>query len=65
MMVGTSSGVLLSTGNASEGRTAATAAEMEPPDTVEIKRRLLNGVEVAMILNDINCRGQNAFPKLH
>jgi hypothetical protein len=45
--------------------TAATAAEIEPPYTVEINRSLVNGVEVAMPLNDINCRGRDAFPKLH
>ena len=65
VMVGTLSGGLLLPGNASDGRTAATAAEIDPPETVEINRRLLNEVEVAMILNDINCRGRNAFPKLH
>jgi hypothetical protein len=62
VMLGSSTVELLVAGIASDGRTAATAADM---DTVDINRRLLKGLELAMILFDINCRGRNAFPKLH
>lgn len=65
VMLGSSAVELLMAGIASDGRTAATAAVMEPADTVDINRRLLKGLELAMILIDINCRGRNAFPKLH
>ena len=65
VIIGTSAGLFTLPEIASNGRTAATAAVMEPPDTVEINRRLLKGVGVAIILNDINDRGRNAFPKLH
>ena len=64
-MDGTSPAMLFVARIASDGRAAAMAADIEPPDTVEINRLLLSEVEVAMILNDINCRGRNAFPKLH